>query len=221
MGPALLVGMQHGRSRTSSREESVKRRQLEARRAPLLRVEDRGPHTYSVHRPPGGRDVLSPLPGAPAAAAQSAWAAATRPHTPPAPPIGSGTGAVAAVQAPRARPVVAPIEPLPRRARASEAPPARFPAASSIRIDPARPAARPDAGGEPEPGAYYYDDGVSGTPALAAPLALAEVQARIAARAASSLDVDVAPAGRRIAAGWWVALVLALAFVVIAAMRAG
>jgi hypothetical protein len=214
--------MQHGRSRTSSREESVKRRQLEARRAPLLRFEDRGPHTYSVQRPAGGRDVVSPLPvpGAPAAAAQSAWAAAARPHTPTAPPVGSGTGSVAAVQPPRARPVVAPIEPLPgRRARASEAPPARFPAASSIRIDPARAAAYPEAS---EPASAYHDDeGVSGSRAVVAPPALAEVQARIAARAASSLELDLEPAVRRIGWGWWVALCLALTFVVIAAMRAG
>ncbi len=122
---------------------------------------------------------------------------------------------------PRARPVVAPIEPLPgRRARASEVPPARFAAASSIRIYPNRPAARPEA--EPAGASEYYDDdGVSGSQNLVAPEALAEVQARIAARAASSLEHDLSPDRRRVGWGWWIALALALAFVVIAAMRAG
>src|SRR5262245_32795206 len=109
--------MHHARSRTKSREESLKRRQLEARRVPPLRFEqDGGLHTYRVHRPSRGRDVYPaarPSTASPqrpeVETAQSAWAAAVRPTTPPP----------SATAEPRARPVVAPVYPL-ARAHGSE-----------------------------------------------------------------------------------------------------
>jgi hypothetical protein len=71
--------MDRGQSRSRSREDSVKRRQLEARRVPAFRsLGDGGPHGYLIHRPAGGREVMPVLP------------AGTRP-------------------VPRARPVVEPI----------------------------------------------------------------------------------------------------------------
>jgi len=102
--------MQHGRSRTRSREDSVKRRELEARRVPSLRPKQgEGPSTYQMQRPTGGREVLSPLPAPHArpplgAGAAPATRAAARPTAAPAGPSGTRSSS--------SRPVVEPLYPV-------------------------------------------------------------------------------------------------------------
>ena len=102
--------MHHGRSRTRSREDSVKRRELEARRVPSLRPKlVEGPSSYRMNRPTGGREAIAPLP-APhertppgSDAAPSTRGTSSTPI--PAPAGQSGTSSS------RARPVVEPLYP--------------------------------------------------------------------------------------------------------------
>jgi hypothetical protein len=102
--------MHHGRSRTRSREDSVKRRELEARRVPSLRPKQvDGQSSYRMSRPTGGREVIASLPAphertplGPEAAPATRTTASTPIHAPAGP---TGT------PSPRARPVVEPLYP--------------------------------------------------------------------------------------------------------------
>jgi len=98
MGSALDDAHMHRRqSRTRSREDSVKRRELEARRVPSMRPAlDEGFHTYSFQRPSGGRDFI--------------------------PASLTSRAATGTQQVPRARPVVEPIQPMPGQIRARPVP---------------------------------------------------------------------------------------------------
>jgi len=104
---------------------------------------------------------------------------------------------------PQARPVVAPIGPLPaRQARGSEVPPERFPAASSIRIDrPARPDVAPEA-------------------VAAAPVAAASAERQypiITVHNWSAVGLRPEMSSGRLGWGWWVALAGAAAFFTVTA----
>lgn len=99
--------MHHGRSRTRSREDSVKRRELEARRVPSLRPKQgEGQSSYRMNRPTGGREVIAPLHERTPLGPEAAPATRGTASTPiPAPADPSGT------PSPRARPVVEPLYP--------------------------------------------------------------------------------------------------------------
>jgi hypothetical protein len=97
-------------SRTRSREDSVKRRELEARRLPPLHVENEGGvHTYRVHRPTSGREVLSPL--APSEPQRSGTTQAPPNQFAHATPVPQAHTA-ASFEPPRARAVIEPIYPV-------------------------------------------------------------------------------------------------------------
>jgi hypothetical protein len=184
--------MYHPRSRTRSREDSVKRRQLEARRVPPLRFEsDGGLHTYRLHRPTTGRDVLSPLPPEPRIAdAQSAWARAAQTAQPVRAPE------------PRARPVVSPVMPLAQTLPLGGAipPPERT----------ARPTPAPAPVLEEAAAAPAEPENASPAPAPAA----GDSTDRIARPSWSPVGLRPTVANQRVGWGWWIALAGAAAFFV-------
>jgi hypothetical protein len=207
--------MHYGRSRTGSREDSVKRRQLEARRVPSLRpVQDEGPSTYRVHRPTGGRDVLAPLPVAPERSPLGGEAARPAPRaagSTPSPAAPSGIPS-----APSQHPVVEPLElldgPVIELKPKLEGPvielkQKRRPAQSTQPAPPARVAA-----------------GSSQQPTPAAPTTAAHQAAPILAPTPSGQATDLIPRWaaaelapqrarrRRLGVGWWFALLIALGF---------
>jgi hypothetical protein len=201
--------MHYGRSRTGSREDSVKRRQLEARRVPSLRpVQDEGPNTYRVHRPTGGRDVLAPQPvpqGQSPLGGEAArsGAGAARPN--PAPTGPSGTAPAPSLRSvPEALelldgPVIELTQPKRRPGQGPQpAPPARVAAGSSQQPAPSPPstAARP----------------------AAPPVAEAPAPSNQGGQATDLIPrwaaAELLPqrARRHLGVGWWFALAVALAF---------